>query len=437
MPEFTVIIATYNWCSALNIALKSVLGQTTQNFEVWVVGDACTDDSAEVVSSFGDERLNWHNLASNCGSQWGPNNFGLRMARGRYIAYLGHDDVWFPTHLEIAQACLESSGADIVAAATLLYGPPESGIRAVTGFFPNEQFSPRHFFPPSSLVHCSHVLSKVGAWYGPENARLAVDYDFLYRCHAAGLSFAMTGEVTVFKFNAAWRRGSYQTRDIVQQQNCLASIQADANSHIRHELTVALRAATEDRLLKIETPLKAEMGATVGAQFNQHFKGSHVQNSRLDSVDLDGPASFARVNENDVFEWHALEHHPTHGDYRWSGPSTRSLVTLPVRLHQQFWLTILVVGEIQAGLLDRSTLNVNGVPWITSTVRGVGVQYLRLTISPEQFSPADRSEIRLTFQVPLTRRPIDLGINADRRWLGLAIGRIIVSPSPSDSLADW
>ncbi|HEX9167457.1 MAG TPA: glycosyltransferase, partial [Roseiarcus sp.] len=73
----SVIIATYNWSTALRLAVHSVLGQTLQAFEILVVGDACTDDSEAVVAAFGDARIRWLNLAQNAGSQSGPNNAGL------------------------------------------------------------------------------------------------------------------------------------------------------------------------------------------------------------------------------------------------------------------------------------------------------------------------------------------------------------------------
>ena len=65
-----------------------------------MVGDACADDSEQVVAAFGDPRIRWHNLPENCGNQYGPNNAGIAMARGRHIAYLGHDDIWLPDHLQ-------------------------------------------------------------------------------------------------------------------------------------------------------------------------------------------------------------------------------------------------------------------------------------------------------------------------------------------------
>src|SRR4029453_18799999 len=98
-PSVSVIIAAYNWSSVLRCAIASVLRQTFTDFELWVVGDACTDDSEAVARSFGDPRVHWHNLERNSGSQWAPNNAGAVRARGEYIAYLGQDALWDPRHL--------------------------------------------------------------------------------------------------------------------------------------------------------------------------------------------------------------------------------------------------------------------------------------------------------------------------------------------------
>jgi glycosyltransferase involved in cell wall biosynthesis len=85
-PAISVIIATYNWSAALRCAIRSVLLQTMQDFEVLVVGDACTDDSQAVVTDFNDARIRWHNLDTNYGSQWGPNNYGLAHAAADWVA---------------------------------------------------------------------------------------------------------------------------------------------------------------------------------------------------------------------------------------------------------------------------------------------------------------------------------------------------------------
>ena len=59
-----------------------MLHQSHAGWELWVVGDACTDDTEQVVDSFGDERIHFVNLDRNVGEQSGPNNEGFRRSRG-------------------------------------------------------------------------------------------------------------------------------------------------------------------------------------------------------------------------------------------------------------------------------------------------------------------------------------------------------------------
>lgn len=107
LPGITVIIPTYNWATVLPFSIGSVLGQTRADFEILVIGDGCTDESAAVVAAIRDRRVQWVNLPSNTGHQAGPNTEGLHRARGKYIAYLGHDDLWLPRHLELLVGALE------------------------------------------------------------------------------------------------------------------------------------------------------------------------------------------------------------------------------------------------------------------------------------------------------------------------------------------
>lgn len=98
-PTVSVIVPTYNRAGLIGRALKSVLSQGYSDFEVIVVDDASTDNTAEVVRAIGDPRIRYVLEAKN----GGPNaarNRGMQQARGRYFAFLDSDDEWLPRKLE-------------------------------------------------------------------------------------------------------------------------------------------------------------------------------------------------------------------------------------------------------------------------------------------------------------------------------------------------
>src|SRR5215213_8100974 len=100
-PLFTVVLATYGRGVHIKPTIESVLDQSFPDFELIVAGDGCADQTESVVRSFADDRLKWCNLPHNTGSQSFPNNEGILHARGNWICYLGHDDIWAPDHLAI------------------------------------------------------------------------------------------------------------------------------------------------------------------------------------------------------------------------------------------------------------------------------------------------------------------------------------------------
>jgi hypothetical protein len=203
-PLVTVIVATFNSRQTLACALESVRRQTWQDFEVWVIGDACTDDSEAVVAAIGDPRFQWTNLARNSGSQSGPNNEGLRRARGRYVAYLGHDDLWFPWHLEVLVDLATREGAGFVHGIGVLLAP--DGAVMASGP-PRRGASYRgHAVPPTNWLVERSLLNRIGPWHPWAALWWPVDVDVMDRIAAAAPRIACAPRLTTIKFpSPLWR----------------------------------------------------------------------------------------------------------------------------------------------------------------------------------------------------------------------------------------
>jgi glycosyltransferase involved in cell wall biosynthesis len=249
-PLVSVITATYNWSSVLRYAIQSVLWQTLQDFEMLIIGDGCTDDSAEIVASFQDPRLRWHNLPENSGHQSSPNNTGLAMARGKYVAYLGHDDLWYPTHLASLVNELEKSNVDIAYSVCLVIGPPGSGVRRLVGGSFHTGSS--EWIPPSCVMHKRSLVSEIGYWKKHTELHTSPEADFLYRAKLNGSRSVIVKNVTAFKFPSAWRRDSYRQRRCDEQADYALRIQTEPDFFGRE---------------MIDTAFAYEQGKTEGPSF--------------------------------------------------------------------------------------------------------------------------------------------------------------------------
>jgi glycosyltransferase involved in cell wall biosynthesis len=235
-PLVSVVIATYNWSGVLRHAIASALAQTFQSFEVLVVGDACTDDSAEVVAGFGDPRLRWHNLPANSGSQAMPNNAGISLARGEYIAYLGHDDLWHPEHLESLLDLARQGRGDLFYALAAIIHP--DGERQISGLTATGELAADEFVVPSSVLHRRALVEEIGPWSDPFSIDLPVDVEWFWRARSAGKTFVPSERLTVFKLPSSSRRNSYVERPSHEQAALARRLREEPDIQFRELLEI-------------------------------------------------------------------------------------------------------------------------------------------------------------------------------------------------------
>jgi GT2 family glycosyltransferase len=106
-PEFSVVIPLHNKEPHIARAMRSVLAQTHEDYEVLVVDDASTDGGLRVVEGFQDARIRVLQRTSPGPGGYAARNLAIAEARGGWVAFLDADDEWFPDHLASYRALLE------------------------------------------------------------------------------------------------------------------------------------------------------------------------------------------------------------------------------------------------------------------------------------------------------------------------------------------
>lgn len=178
----SVVIPNYNHGRFVGDAIRSVLNQIYQSFEIIVVDDGSTDNSREVVAQFGNRvQYIWQ---QNKGLP-GARNKGLLAACGKYIAFLDSDDCWLPAFL---QTTLERLEADLSLGAVhtgFFFMDSVGGLLPQVGTYvvPDDQMYDRlldgEFFMPSSVVVRRTCFEKVGLF--DETLRFSEDWDMWLR----------------------------------------------------------------------------------------------------------------------------------------------------------------------------------------------------------------------------------------------------------------
>lgn len=116
LPEVSVCIPVYNGAATLAATLASILSETSPVFEVVVLDNASTDDTAALLSAYTDSRLRvvTNPVTVPLADNW---NLAVRLARGKYVKVVCADDLIKPGALEIqARVLRQENDVALVAA---------------------------------------------------------------------------------------------------------------------------------------------------------------------------------------------------------------------------------------------------------------------------------------------------------------------------------
>ena len=180
-PQFSILLPTHNRAEVLQFAIHSVLAQTVEDFELLIVGDGCTDNTADVVTSFNDPRIRWFGLPKAPYFGYANRNIALRQAKGALIAFMAHDDLWLPDHLEILSNAFKDEKTEIAYSRPMWVVPDGAIVPGTFDLRENRTLDSflnrkRNGIPAGCVAHRRTCFSKYG--YGNESLPKCGDWDW-------------------------------------------------------------------------------------------------------------------------------------------------------------------------------------------------------------------------------------------------------------------
>ncbi|AFZ27925.1 glycosyl transferase [Cylindrospermum stagnale PCC 7417] len=171
MPLVSVIIPCYNAAKFLSATLESVFNQTLKNYEIILIDDGSTDNTATLIRSFGASIR--AEFTSNQGAS-AARNRGTNLAQGQFIQYLDADDLLRVDALEKRVNALVKSGADVAYSdwQRLEEGEDDNFelgevvARRIEDINPNPEIALFTDFwaPPAALLYHRRIVEAIGAW---------------------------------------------------------------------------------------------------------------------------------------------------------------------------------------------------------------------------------------------------------------------------------
>jgi glycosyltransferase involved in cell wall biosynthesis len=185
-PLVSVVVTCYNYGSYLKDCLDSILAQTYSNFEIVVVDDGSTDNTAEVIKPF-RELPNIRYIHQENAGQAKAKNVGIKNSTGNFIAFLDADDLWEKSKLEKQIPFFDNPNVGVVYSGSrpidadgnlLKWGRPGKYLVARSGNISNWLFFDNFIVFSSSVVRYE-CFTRIGVFN--ENYRMGIDWDLWLR----------------------------------------------------------------------------------------------------------------------------------------------------------------------------------------------------------------------------------------------------------------
>lgn len=253
-PVVSVVIPTYNQAGLLEKALKSVICQSFQDWEVIVIDNYSADDTQNIVENTDDARIHYikyHNHGVIAASR----NKGISLAKGAYIAFLDSDDLWYPDKLETCLTCL-SRGKDAVCHGMKITKDGTKGYDFIPrkpgpDFYATLLYKGNSFITTSTVVMRKELLEKYGGFSEKPEIVTAEDYDLWLRLIKNQILWGVIPEI----LGEYAMHGTNSSNNVMRQMKAEYAVLQD---HVKDMKDLSL--ATKMRIKKRQTMISLRAG---------------------------------------------------------------------------------------------------------------------------------------------------------------------------------
>ena len=192
-PRVSILLPTYNCERFIVDAIKSVLAQSFDDWELIVIDDGSTDNTSDIVREFSgtDNRIRYIKNEKNLGIQKSLNR-GLKESKGEYIARIDDDDEWIDVGKIEKQVKFLDENPDYVLVGTGTIVVDASGNEMYRFLAPAMDKNVRgrmlsmNCFTHSSVMFRKDAVLKLGGYGESEEVRHVEDYDLWLRLGLVG-----------------------------------------------------------------------------------------------------------------------------------------------------------------------------------------------------------------------------------------------------------
>lgn len=192
----SVIMPAYNSEKYIEESINSVIKQTYTNWELIVINDGSTDNTAEIVQKKQKEDKRIFYYYQENGNQGRARNNGIKKSKGELIAFIDSDDLWVTEKLEIQISFFKESHADLIFSDGYIFTNDQNDfkgyINTIKGLYKGDKAIKLFFdcnrIPILSVLTTKNAISSVGGFEEGKEIQNVEDYHLWLKMLIKGFS---------------------------------------------------------------------------------------------------------------------------------------------------------------------------------------------------------------------------------------------------------